>query len=127
MVFRNRLFAPGLCPGIFIFSGGCTVSNKLFVGNVSFRASEDDLKDLFTKAGEVVSAKLVKDPATGRSKGFGFVEMATSDGADRAIQMFNGSPFMERNLVVDKAKPRQPQKGSRDFRHRSERRGRREA
>ncbi|MCX7794241.1 MAG: RNA-binding protein [Thermodesulfovibrionales bacterium] len=98
------------------------MSNKLFVGNVSFRASEDDLKDLFTKAGEVLSAKLVKDPATGRSKGFGFVEMANSADADKAIQMFNGSNFMERNLVVDKAKPRQPQRGSRNLRQRSERR-----
>ncbi len=98
------------------------MSNKLFVGNVSFRASEDDLKDLFQKAGEVISAKLVKDPATGRSKGFGFIEMANSADADKAIQMFNGTNFMERNLVVDKAKPRQPQKGSRNFRQRSERR-----
>jgi RNA recognition motif-containing protein len=98
------------------------VSNKLFVGNVSFRASEDDLRDLFGKAGEVLSAKLVKDPATGRSKGFGFVEMATPSDADKAIQMFNGSNFMDRNLVVDKAKPRQPQKGSRGFRERSHRR-----
>lgn len=98
------------------------MSNKLFVGNISFRASEEDIKELFGQAGEVISARLVKDTATGKSKGFGFVEMATDSDADKAISMFNGSSFMNRNLVVDRAKPQQPRKTGERFRQRGARR-----
>ncbi|MEK6673878.1 MAG: RNA-binding protein [Nitrospirota bacterium] len=83
------------------------MGRKLYVGNVSFQASEDDLKDLFSKAGEVVSAKLITDAATGRSRGFGFVEMAADSDAQKAITMFNGNSFLDRNIVVSEAKPQE--------------------
>lgn len=83
------------------------MGKKLYVGNISFQASEDDLKDLFSKAGEVVSAKLITDAATGRARGFAFVEMGSDADAQKAITMFNGSSFMSRNIVVSEAKPQE--------------------
>jgi len=83
------------------------MEKKLYVGNISFQASEDDLKELFSQAGEVVSAKMISDAATGRSRGFGFVEMASEADAQKAIDMFNGSGFMSRNIVVSEAKPQE--------------------
>lgn len=83
------------------------MSTKLYVGNVSFQSSEDDLKDLFSKAGEVVSAKLITDAATGRSRGFGFVEMSSASDAQKAITLLNGTPFHERNIVVSEARPQE--------------------
>jgi len=77
------------------------------VGNISFQASEDDLKDLFSKAGEVLSAKMIIDAATGRSRGFGFVEMGSDEDAQKAISMLNGTSFMSRNIVVSEAKPQE--------------------
>lgn len=91
------------------------MGKKLYVGNISFQASEDDLKDLFSKAGEVVSAKLITDAATGRPRGFGFIEMGTDAEAQKAISMFNGTGFMDRNIVVSEAKPQERrERGSRD-------------
>jgi RNA recognition motif-containing protein len=83
------------------------MSTRLYVGNISFKATEDDLKDLFSKAGEVVSVKLIKDAATGRLRGFGFVEMAEKEGVQKAVSMLNGSAFMDRNIVVNEAKPQE--------------------
>lgn len=83
------------------------MGKKLYVGNVSFQASEDDLKDLFSKAGEVVSAKLITDAATGRARGFGFIEMNSDAEAQKAISMLNGTSFMERNIIVSEAKPQE--------------------
>jgi len=83
------------------------MSTRLYVGNISFKATEDNLKDLFSKAGEVVSVKLIKDAATGRLRGFGFVEMAEKEGAQKAVSMLNGSAFMDRNIVVNEAKPQE--------------------
>ncbi len=83
------------------------MSTRLYAGNISFKASEDDLKELFSQAGEVVSVKLIKDAATGRMRGFGFVEMASKEDAQKAISMFNGKPFMDRNIVVNEAKPQE--------------------
>jgi len=80
---------------------------RLYVGNISFRATEDDVKDLFSQAGEVVSVKLIKDAATGRLRGFGFVEMASQEEAQKAISMMNGCSFMDRNIVVNEAKPQE--------------------
>jgi RNA recognition motif-containing protein len=83
------------------------VSNKkIYVGNISFKANEDDLKRLFSQAGEIVSVRLIKDATTGRFRGFGFIEMSSTDEVNKAISMFNGKSFMERNLVVSEAKPR---------------------
>lgn len=98
------------------------MGKRLYVGNVSFKASEEDLRELFTKAGEVASTKLIKDAATGRSKGFGFVEMNSDADAKKAIEMFNGSSFMQRNIVVNEAKPQV----QREYGHSRERSGFRE-
>jgi len=81
------------------------MGNRLYVGNISFQASDDDLKELFSKAGTVTSTKLIMDAATGRPRGFGFVEMSSDEEAQKAIEMLNGSSFMERNIVVNEAKP----------------------
>ncbi len=81
------------------------MENKLYVGNLSYAASEDDLKAHFSQAGTVTSVALIKDRATGRAKGFGFVEMATNDEAQKAISMFNGQNFMERAITVNVARP----------------------
>lgn len=89
------------------------MGTRLYVGNISFQATMDDLKDYFSKAGEVVSAKLITDAATGRSRGFGFVEMSSESEAKKAIEMFNGTDFMNRNIIVSEAKPLE-QRGSRD-------------
>jgi len=83
------------------------MSTRLYVGNISFKGSEDDLKELFSQAGEVVSVKLIKDAATGRLRGFGFVEMASEEDAQKAVSMLNGKPFMDRNIVVNEAKPQE--------------------
>lgn len=84
------------------------MAKKLFVGGISFNASDEDLMDLFLKIGGVESAKIITDPQSGRSKGFGFVEMAEEDDASRAISDLNGTTFMERVIVVNEARPRQP-------------------
>lgn len=83
---------------------------KLFVGNLSFQATEDDLRELFQQAGTVESVRIITDQFTGRPRGFGFVEMATKEEATKAIDMLNGRLFRDRNLVVDEARP-QPQRG----------------
>ncbi len=83
---------------------------KLFVGNLSFQATEDDVRELFQQAGTVESVRIITDQFTGRPRGFGFVEMATKEEAAKAIEMLNGRLFRDRNLVVDEARP-QPQRG----------------
>ncbi len=83
------------------------MGKRLYVGNISFQASEEDLKELFAKAGEVASTKLIRDAATGKARGFGFVEMNTDEEAQKAIEMFNGTSFMERSIVVNEAKPQE--------------------
>ena len=83
---------------------------KLFVGNLSFQATEEDLRELFAQAGTVETVRIITDQFTGRPRGFGFVEMATKEEAQKAIEMLNGRLFRDRNLVVDEAKP-QPQRG----------------
>jgi len=86
---------------------GEEMENKLYVGNLPYAASEDDLKVHFSQAGNVTSVALIIDRATGRAKGFGFVEMATNDEAQKAISMFNGQDFMGRAITVNVAKPRE--------------------
>ncbi|MFH1656517.1 MAG: RNA-binding protein [Candidatus Nealsonbacteria bacterium] len=81
------------------------MEKKLYVGNLSYDTQEDALKDMFSEAGNVVSASIIKDKFSGRSKGFGFVEMATEDEAKKAIETFNGKEIEGRNLVVDEARP----------------------
>lgn len=83
---------------------------KLFVGNLSFQATEEDLKELFAQAGTVETVRIITDQFTGRPRGFGFVEMTTKEEATKAVEMLNGRLFRDRNLVVDEARP-QPQRG----------------
>ena len=78
---------------------------KLFVGNLSFQATEEDLRELFQQSGTVESVRIVTDQFTGRPRGFGFVEMATKEEAAKAVEMLNGRLFRDRNLVVDEARP----------------------
>jgi RNA recognition motif-containing protein len=86
-------------------SKGDFVSKKLYVGNLAFTTTSDDLSNLFGEYGTVTSASVVTDRETGRSRGFGFVEM--SDGADAAIQATNLVSFQGRSLTVNEAKPRE--------------------
>ncbi len=81
------------------------MSKNIYVGNLSFQATVDDLRDLFSQYGTVTRAQIVTDRETGRSRGFGFVEMA--DGGDEAIEALNGTPFQGRPLTVNEAKPRE--------------------
>lgn len=90
------------------------MAKKLYVGNLSYSTTEDDLKEAFAKIGEVLSAKIITDAATGRSKGFGFVEMASDEDADKAISTLNGSTLMDRTLTVNEARP-QRERGSGGF------------
>ncbi len=83
---------------------------KLFVGNLSFQATEEDLRELFQQSGTVESVRIVTDQFTGRPRGFGFVEMSTKEEATKAVEVLNGRLFRDRNLVVDEARP-QPQRG----------------
>jgi cold-inducible RNA-binding protein len=89
------------------------MSIKLYVGNLSFQTSSEDLRDLFAQAGTVESASVVEDRDTGRSRGFGFVEMASREEGEAAIQQLNGKEIGGRNLNVNEAKPREDRGGSR--------------
>ena len=80
---------------------------KLYVGNLSYTTTEDDLRTLFAKAGGVASVAVIKDRDTGNSKGFGFVEMNTQVEAEKAINMLNGALVGDRELKVNLAKPRE--------------------
>jgi RNA recognition motif-containing protein len=82
------------------------MGTKLYVGNLSFRTTSDELKDAFAAVGTVESASVIEDRDTGRSRGFAFVEMATPEEAAAAIEQFNGKDFGGRNLTVNEAKPR---------------------
>jgi RNA recognition motif-containing protein len=94
------------------------MENKLYVGNLSYSTTEEDLQTLFAQAGTVTSVTVIKDRDTGRSKGFGFVEMASQADAQKAISMFNGQSFQERTLTVNQARPREERggRGGGDFR-----------
>ena len=87
------------------------MATRLYVGNLSFRTTGDELQELFAQAGEVSSANVVTDRETQRSRGFGFVEMATEEGAQAAIAQFNGKDFQGRALTVNEARPRADQGG----------------
>ncbi|UCE23118.1 MAG: RNA-binding protein [Candidatus Aminicenantes bacterium] len=79
---------------------------QIYVGNLNYRMTEEALQELFTKYGEVVSAKIIKDKYSGRSKGFGFVEMANKDDGEKAIKELNDSEVEGRNIRVNFARPR---------------------
>ena len=82
------------------------MATKLYVGNLPFQTTSDELRDHFAQAGSVESASVVEDRMTGRSRGFGFVEMATPEEAAAAIEQLNGKDFGGRNLTVNEARPR---------------------
>ena len=90
------------------------MSTKLYVGNLSFNTSEQDLETTFGEFGTVQSASLIEDRETGRSRGFGFVEMSSSDEAQAAIASLDGQEMDGRNLKVNEAKPREDRGGSRN-------------
>ncbi len=81
------------------------MAKKLFVGGLPYSTTDSELSDAFSKAGAVTSATIISDRMTGRSKGFGFVEMANDDEADAAIEMWNGKDFGGRSLTVNEARP----------------------
>jgi RNA recognition motif-containing protein len=91
---------------------------KLYVGNLSYDTTEDDLRTLFTKAGEVASVALITDRDSGRSKGFAFVEMSTQVEAEQAISMLNGFNLDNRELKVNPAKPREDRGSGQNKRNR---------
>jgi RNA recognition motif-containing protein len=88
--------------------------SKLYVGNLAYSVSNDDLRELFSQAGQVQSATVVTDKLSGQSKGFGFVEMTTSQEAADAIRQFNDSELKGRNIKVNEARPRESSFGNRD-------------
>jgi RNA recognition motif-containing protein len=90
------------------------MAKKLYVGGLPYETTEDSLKELFSKAGTVDSAVIITDKISGRSKGFGFVEMSTDEEAQKAIEMFNGQELEGRNIIVDEARPMK-KKPFRDF------------
>jgi len=82
------------------------MSRNLYVGNLSFNVSEDELRQLFEEVGAVSTVKVIHDPHSGRSKGFGFVEMVEDQGADQAVEKLNGHSLKGREIVVDRARPK---------------------
>ena len=86
---------------------------KLYVSNLAFQTSSEDLQQLFAQAGTVQSASVIEDRDTGRSRGFGFVEMASKEEGESAISQFNGKEFNGRNLTVNEARPRDDRGGNR--------------
>jgi len=89
------------------------MSMKLYVGNLSFQTSSEDLQQLFAQAGTVESASVVEDRETGRSRGFGFVEMSSNEEGQAAISQFNGKEINGRSLTVNEARPREDRGGNR--------------
>lgn len=87
------------------------MSKKIFVGNLSYSVDDQALQDKFASFGEVLSARVVTDRESGRSKGFGFVEMSGDDQATQAIESLNGQDFMGRNITVSEARPQERREG----------------
>ena len=87
------------------------MESKLYVGNLSYQTTEDELRELFAQAGTVEAVELIKDRDTGASKGFAFVTMSSSSEAESAIQMFNGRSLGNRELRVNVARPREERSG----------------
>lgn len=90
------------------------MSRKLYVGNLPFQTTESDLEQLFASAGDVASVTVMRDRATGRARGFAFVEMASDEGASQAIESLNNSSYGGRNLTVNEARPQEARGGDRD-------------
>ncbi len=84
------------------------MQNKLFIGNLPYKATDAELQDFFSGAGTVTSATIIKERDSGRSKGFGFVEMSSDQEAEKAIEMLNGQDFQGRAIMVSIARPMTP-------------------
>jgi len=82
------------------------MNKNLYVGNLSYKITDDDLKSNFSEAGEIASSSIIKDKFTGQSKGFGFVEMKTEEGAAEAIKKFNGGMLDGKEITVNEARPK---------------------
>ncbi|MEJ2724884.1 MAG: RNA-binding protein [Deltaproteobacteria bacterium] len=80
---------------------------NIYVGNLSYQATEDDLKAVFGRFGEITSVKIIRNRATGQSRGFGFVEMTVRDDAERAIKELDGTPLRGREIKVNESRPRE--------------------
>ena len=80
---------------------------KIYVGNLNYNITSDQLRELFVQAGTVTDAVVISDKYSGRSKGFGFVEFETGEEVKKAIEMFNGKDFEGRNIVVNEARPKE--------------------
>lgn len=91
------------------------MSMKLYVGNLAFQTTSEDLQELFSQAGTVQSANIIEDRDTGRSRGFGFVEMASKEEGENAISQFNGKEVNGRNLNVNEARQREERGGRGGF------------
>jgi cold-inducible RNA-binding protein len=87
------------------------MNTKLFVGNISFNTTENDLQDAFAAHGTVTEANLMMDRATGRPRGFGFVTMSSAEEAQKAIDSLNGTMLGDRNITVNEARPREERAG----------------
>lgn len=92
------------------------MAKKLYIGNLSYGATDASLKDYFSKVGAVESANIIMDKMTGRSRGFGFVTMTNDDEADKAISSLNGVDMDGRKLIVNEAKPLEPRQDRGGFR-----------
>jgi RNA recognition motif-containing protein len=89
------------------------MDNKLYVGNLPFSTTEEELRNMFTQAGNVVSVSLIKDRDTGRSRGFAFVEFSSQAEAEKAVSLFNNTPLENRTLKVNLARPKEDSGGGR--------------
>lgn len=89
---------------------------KLYVGNLPYEATQDQLRELFSQAGTIVDVVVISDKMSGRSKGFGFVEMATAEESKKAIEMFHGYNLNGRDLVVNEARPKEDRGGQSGWR-----------
>ena len=90
------------------------MSRKLYVGNLPFQTTETDLESLFASSGDVAQVTVMRDRETGRARGFAFVEMATDEGASKAIETLNNTSYGGRNLSVNEARPQEPRSGGYD-------------
>lgn len=84
------------------------MAKKLYVGNLSYDSTEDSLREAFSQAGEVSSVSIIKDKFSGRSRGFGFVEMVNDEEAEKAVEMLNDKEIDGRKVIVNEAKPMEP-------------------
>ena len=91
------------------------MGKKLYVGSLPYSTTDEELKELFGKVGTVESANVISDKFSGRSKGFGFVEMSTDEEAQKAIDELNGSQIGDRSIVVNEARPMTERRPRRDF------------